>query len=66
MIFHGAARIMRMKEDRVKISSGDSQTTETEQKEVEIDIDQLIQEGEKRHNQMKEKTEQGNLKGMAE
>ena len=44
MILHGAARIMRMKEDRVKVTSGDATegAGDNQQNEPDIDIDQLI------------------------
>lgn len=33
---------MRMKEDRVKVSGGDGQVDDAEEKEDDIDIEQLI------------------------
>ena len=53
MILHGAAQIMRMKTELVKVS--DNENGPATEQLPEIDIEKLIADGEKRHHDLKAK-----------
>lgn len=59
MILHGAAQIMRMKTQLVKVGGSEAGADNGHELEKlpEIDIEQLISEGEKRHHELKAKAD---------